>query len=156
VKLKLDPALDAFTLSRPLALGVQYPFDWGFVPSTRAPDGDPVDVLVLHDASTYPGVVIACEPIGVVRCSQRRPDGSGRERNDRVIAVPEAAPRQEGVRDARDLPERTRQEIEQFFQIAILLTGKETSFEGWEGRESAERLVEEGIRASRRAGGEAA
>ena len=151
VKLKLDPALDAFVLSRTLALGVRYPFDWGFIPSTRAPDGDPVDALVLHEAATYPGVVIACEPIGVVRCSQRRPDGSGRERNDRVIAVPEAAPRLEGVRDAHDISERTRQEIEQFFQLAILLTGKDASFEGWDGREAAERLIEEGIRVARQA-----
>lgn len=150
-KLRLDPALDAFVLSRSLALGVQYPFDWGFIPSTRAPDGAPVDALVLHETATYPGVVIACEPIGVVRCSQRRPDGNGRERNDRVIAVPEAAPRLEGIRDARDIPERVRQEIEQFFQLAILFTGKDASFEGWDGREAAERLIEEGIRAAREA-----
>ena len=59
--------------------------------------------------------------------------------------MPQAAPRQAWLRDASELPERMRQEIEQFFQIAVLLAGKDAIFEGWEGREAAERMVEEGI-----------
>jgi hypothetical protein len=31
--------------------GMTFPYDFGFVPSTEADDGDPVDVLVLMSAS---------------------------------------------------------------------------------------------------------
>lgn len=50
LKLKYDLKLGAFTVSHSLPIGLSYPFDWGFVPSTQAPDGDPLDVLILHEA----------------------------------------------------------------------------------------------------------
>ena len=66
VKLKYEIKLGAFTVAHSLPLGLSYPFDWGFVPSTHGPDGDPLDILILHEASTYPGVVLPCRPLGVV------------------------------------------------------------------------------------------
>jgi inorganic pyrophosphatase len=87
VKLKYDIELGVFTVSRGLPLGMSYPFDWGFVPSTRAPDGDPLDVLVVHEAATYPGALLPCRPLGIVEMEQDDKDGR-RERNDRVIVIP--------------------------------------------------------------------
>ena len=52
-KLTYDPDLKVFTLSKSLMVGLTYPHDWGFVSSTTAEDGDPVDVLVIHDAATF-------------------------------------------------------------------------------------------------------
>jgi inorganic pyrophosphatase len=49
------------TLSKSLILGLSYPYDWCFVPSTKGEDGDPIDVLVLHDAATSPGLVLKCK-----------------------------------------------------------------------------------------------
>ena len=45
VKLKYEIKLGAFTVAHSLPLGLSYPFDWGFVPSTQAPDGDPLECL---------------------------------------------------------------------------------------------------------------
>ena len=42
-KLEFDPKLSVFTLAKPLMAGLSYPYDWGFIPSTRAEDGDPLD-----------------------------------------------------------------------------------------------------------------
>src|SRR3954469_8374319 len=50
-KLEFDPKFGAFTLAKPLLTGLTYPYDWGFIPSTKAEDGDPLDVLIIHDAS---------------------------------------------------------------------------------------------------------
>src|SRR4029079_9060474 len=90
-KIKWEPELGSFALSRPLPLGMAYPHDWGFVPGTRAADGDPVDAMVLSEGTTYPGLVIACRPIGVLRLEQNRKQGGGRERNDRILAVAASA-----------------------------------------------------------------
>jgi inorganic pyrophosphatase len=142
VKLAWDASLGAFTLSRPLTMGLVYPFDWGFIPSTRAPDGDPLDCMLLIDAPTYPGVVIPARPIGVVRVSQKKKRGGGRERNDRVLAVPVDAPRQRDLRDARRLALRIRRELDHFFTAAVALEDKDARILGWGGPAEAQRLVD--------------
>ena len=114
VKLKYDIKLGVFTVSRGLPLGMSYPFDWGFVPSTRAPDGDPLDVLVVHEASTYPGALLPCRPLGVVEMDQDDKDGK-RERNDRVIVIPSWHDRLGELERASELPSALREEIEHFF-----------------------------------------
>src|SRR5687768_6032391 len=87
VKLKYDVELEAFKLSRPLPVGLFYPFDWGFIPGTKGPDGDPIDGAILADYSTPTGTVVPCHLIGVLEIEQN--DGKGsRQRNDRVIGVP--------------------------------------------------------------------
>jgi hypothetical protein len=70
VKLKYSPELKAMSISRPLVLGVTYPCDWGFVPSTESPDRDPLDAAIWWDVTTYPGVVIPCRALAVVRVEQ--------------------------------------------------------------------------------------
>jgi inorganic pyrophosphatase len=84
-KLKFDVKLGIFTLAKPLLAGLTYPYDWGFIPSTRAEDGDPLDVLIIHDAATYPGLVLKCRPIGVLEVAQSTKQK--KERNDRIFAV---------------------------------------------------------------------
>src|SRR5436853_4215009 len=86
VKLRFDPDMKVFTVARALTLGLSYPFDWGFIPGTKADDGDPVDALAVHDTSTFPGVVLPCRALGVVDVSQK--DEGGRTQNPRLILMP--------------------------------------------------------------------
>ena len=151
VKVRFDPDVGTFELARVLVLGVAYPYDWGFFPSTLAPDGDPLDVLVYHDAPTYPGVVIPSRAIGVVRLTQKRHrnGAGGREHNDRIIAVPDD---DERYSDARLLHKRVRKEIEEFFVANALMQNKGVKIEGWGGPKEAKTLVRKAQR-SYEAGG---
>jgi inorganic pyrophosphatase len=130
-KLEYDLKLRAFTLAKPLLAGLTYPYDWGFIPSTRAEDGDPLDVLVIHDAATYPGLVLRCKPIGVLEVLQTTKDG--KERNDRVFAVPDRSPFEGELQDVRRLPARAVDELEKFFQATDALEDKKLEFLGWRG-----------------------
>jgi inorganic pyrophosphatase len=140
-KLEFDPELQAFTLSKSLILGLSYPYDWGFVPSTKGEDGDPIDVLVLHDAATSPGLVLKCKIIGVLEVIQK--DGKQKIRNDRVIAVPRDSHREKSEEDARDLSKQIRQEIEKFFVATDELEAKELQFLGWKGPKTGEKLIDQ-------------
>jgi hypothetical protein len=51
-KFAFDPEEHIFELKKVLPAGMTFPYDFGFVPSTKADDGDPVDVLVLMDEPT--------------------------------------------------------------------------------------------------------
>jgi inorganic pyrophosphatase len=134
-KLKYSPTLGTFVLSRPLALGVAYPFDWGFVPGTRAPDGDPVDALVLSDVETFPGVVVCCRAVAVLQVEQNSKHG-GRERNDRIIVEPVPT-----RRPAMPLVDRVKQELEAFFVAATVGEGKALEILGWADAAAADALV---------------
>ena len=141
MKLKWDPRLGAMSVSRPLNLGLSFPYDWGFVPSTEGPDGHPIDALVYWDVSSYPGVVIPCGAIGLVKVDQRGDGGDTRVRNDRIkIALP-AKVRREHIAAPDDLPARIREELNQFFLAATALEGKDARILGWAGPDEAVALI---------------
>jgi len=141
-KFKYDANLDAFTLSRPLVDGLAYPFDWGFVPSTGAADGDPLDALILWDCSAYPGVVLPCRAVALLEAEQNSKRRTGqRERNDRILVVPEPAPRWAWLKDMGDLPDRMKKELEAFFLAVVALENKDLAFLGWRPAAKALELI---------------
>jgi inorganic pyrophosphatase len=149
VKLAYDAAVGAFTVTRALALGITYPFDWGFVPGTLADDGDPLDALALHDSATFPGVILPCRPLGVVDVTQR--GKNGREDNPRLILIPTWHDRLGQLQKARGLPPALKRELEQFFVSATFFTHKDVRVAGWRGPDAAMELVGRLRRDTRRA-----
>jgi inorganic pyrophosphatase len=134
-KLSFDSKLNVFTLSKPLLTGLTYPYDWGFVPSTKAEDGDPLDILIIHDTATYPGLVLQCTPIGILEVLQT--SNGKKERNDRIFAVPDRSPFEGDLQDIRHLPRRAVEELEKFFQASDALEDKKLEFLGWTGPDRA-------------------
>jgi inorganic pyrophosphatase len=65
-KFAFDDDQKVFELKKVLPAGMTFPHDFGFIPSTKAEDGDPTDVLVLIDEPAYPGCLIKCRPIGII------------------------------------------------------------------------------------------
>ena len=65
-KFAFDPEEHIFELKKVLPAGMTFPYDFGFVPSTKADDGDTADVLVLMAEPAFPGFGLSCRPIGVI------------------------------------------------------------------------------------------
>jgi inorganic pyrophosphatase len=130
-KFKYDAVSGLMMLSRPLPSGVAYPYDWGYIPGTRAADGDPLDAIVIWEGASFPGILIPCRLVSVLRVEQTNLESGKRERNDRVLAVPAKAPRLQSLRGLSDVTERQRAELEHFFQAAVAFEGKNVSMLGW-------------------------
>jgi len=112
VKFKLDPQSQHYIFDRVLPPGLRFPFNFGFVPNTKAEDGDPADVIVFLDEAILPGCIATCRVLGVIRAEQTE-DGRT-DRNDRIIAVPvkdRAAPQH-----LNQLPAGYVDDIERFFR----------------------------------------
>lgn len=126
-KLKYNARLETFELQRFIS-NAGYPYDWGFVPSTLAQDGDPLDAMVLHDGCTWPGVVIPSVAIALLRLTESKEGEPETRRNDRLIAVPAAALARGA---AFEIAPKTRDALEQFFVATGELARKRVSIEGW-------------------------
>jgi inorganic pyrophosphatase len=68
-KFAFDPDDHIFELKKVLPSGMTFPYDFGFVPSTKADDGDPIDVLVLMDEPAFSGMCAVMSPDW---CDRRR------------------------------------------------------------------------------------
>ena len=51
--IKYDEEHGLWQLSKVLPLGASFPFDFGFIPSTRGEDGDPLDALIFLEERTF-------------------------------------------------------------------------------------------------------
>jgi len=147
VKLKYDAELQILSLSRPLPVGLIFPYDFGFVPSTKAADDDPVDVMVLWDVASFPGVVLECRAVGVVRVRQNRENHrrTSRIRNDRILAVPTEAPRDRPGTITSAARRRLRDEISNFLVAVTILEGKDATILGWGGPGEATALIRKSL-----------
>jgi len=113
-KYKYDRALGVFRVSRVLPAGSVFPYDFGSIPQTRAPDGDPLDVLVLGVAPSFPGCVVTARLLGVLHAEQL--EAGRRVRNDRLIAVAETPVNRSRLKELQSLQPDELRDIEHFFE----------------------------------------
>src|SRR5580704_3957934 len=133
-----------FELKTVLPAGMAFPYDFGFVPSTQADDGDPVDVLVLMDEPAFPGCTLMCRPIGVIQGIQG--PLRAKERNDRIVAIERDAHSWADIKTMKDLGKDFERELEEFFVNYHRLSGQHYHLAGVKGPKRAWRLVKSSIR----------
>lgn len=112
-KYKFNEKTRRMKLSKVMPEGMMFPYDFGFIPGTKAEDGDPLDVLVLSDEPMFPGCEVECRLVGVIEANQKE---KGKEnRNDRIVAVAEGSVLYAGIKELSDLEAGVLKQIEQFF-----------------------------------------
>jgi inorganic pyrophosphatase len=143
-KLSFDDERGVFVLKKALPAGLAFPFDFGFVPQTLAGDGDPIDVLVLLDGATPPGVLVEARLVGAIELEQRDPKkGRTWQRNDRLLAVGALSRTFGRVRALEQLPRELVDDVERFFVTYSTALGKELRVLGRAGAERANALLDE-------------
>jgi inorganic pyrophosphatase len=113
-KFAYEPKLGLFRHKKVLPAGMEFPYDFGFIPSTRAEDGDPLDALLLMDEPAHPGTLMRCRTVGIIEGEQKQ-EGSDPERNDRVLLVSEYSAQYAHVKDISDLDKKLLKALQNFF-----------------------------------------
>jgi inorganic pyrophosphatase len=138
-KFKFDAAARNFKLSKVLPEGMVFPYDFGYLPATKAEDGDPLDILVLTDEPLFPGCLVDCRLLGVIEAEQE--EGGERARNDRLIAAASASLLYSGMNSLEDLNPVVLKEIQEFFVNYQRVRGVKVTILGRKGPEQARKLI---------------
>ena len=134
-----------FLLKKILPAGTSFPLDFGFIPGTKASDGDPLDVLVVMEQGTYPGCLLRCRPVGIIKGEQTKKDNPKKERNDRVIAVPDASKDYAHIRDIKNLNEDHVRDLAHFFMYYNEMEGGSYSLLSTDGPRAALSAIKDAV-----------
>ena len=145
-KFKYEPDSRIFLLDSVLPAGASFPFDFGFVPSTKGEDGDPIDVLILMDEPAFVGAVVRARLIGAIQAEQTEEGETFR--NDRLISIASTSHAYRGVEVLDALPPNLVDEIEHFWISYNAIKGKTFRPIGRVGTRGAKHLVNEASTAS--------
>ena len=119
------PDTPFFKLKKILPAGMVFPYDFGFIPDTKGEDGDPLDVIVISEFNSFPGIIIKCRIIGGIKAEQSAKEGSKNMiRNDRFLAIPACSNIFQDVTEVKDLPKQIMDQLEDFFIDYNKLEGK--------------------------------
>jgi inorganic pyrophosphatase len=143
-KFNYDPESNLFMLGGLLPAGMMFPFDFGFIPSTRGDDGDPLDILVLMDAPAHVGCLIEVRLIGVISAEQTQ-DGKS-ETNDRLLGVASHSYNHQDLTTIEDVNKTLLSQLEQFFVSYNKQRGKKFRITGTGGPGKAIKLLKAGAK----------
>jgi inorganic pyrophosphatase len=138
-KYAFDKKTGLFKLKKIMPAGMIFPFDFGFIPDTTGEDGDPLDAMIISEFASFPGCMIECRPIGVLKAEQK--SKKEKIRNDRYFFVPVLSKQFEHIDSLDDMPENQLKEIEEFFIQYNKIEEKEFHVLGIESPKTAIKLL---------------
>jgi inorganic pyrophosphatase len=130
-----DSDQQVFALKKVLPEGMAFPHDFGFIPSTTALDGDPIDVLVLMDQPAFTGCLLQCRLVGIIEGKQTKKGKT--ERNDRLLAVANTSHTHSNIKSIKDLNKSLLLEVEKFLMNYHADDDQEFKVIGWKGPDAA-------------------
>ncbi len=130
-KYEYDEEAHVYRLDRVLSSAVFYNFDYGFIESTRADDGDHTDALLIIDEPTFTGCHVWGRPIGGLEMR----DEHGFDFKTLCVAIGD--PHQQHIESLDQMRPHRLVEIEHFFNTYKLLENKAVDIAGWRDREFA-------------------
>jgi inorganic pyrophosphatase len=98
MKYELDKATGMLKADRVMSTSTQYPWNYGLIPRTLAPDHDPLDVLVICSEPIMSNTLVECIPIGVMKMKD------GGDQDDKIIGVFPSDMTYNTIHDYRDMP----------------------------------------------------
>ena len=138
-KLKFDEDSAIFRVHKGMPLGLIFPFNFGYVPSTRGEDGDAVDVLLLADPVFPVGSVVLGQVIGVLEAVQI--EGRRKQRNDRLLARPVEVVSRNPILPTMEFNAELKKSIAGFFIKYNELQGRKFQPHGYSSATAAIRLI---------------
>jgi len=148
VKYEFDKPSGALFVDRILHTPMRYPANYGFVPHTLSPDGDPLDALVVARSPFIPGCVVRARPIAVLNLE----DEHGGDEKLVCVPVDSTFPYYTQVYEKNDLPQIVFDQIEHFFtHYKDLEKEKWVRVGTWGGAQEAKDVVLEAIERAKKA-----
>lgn len=146
VKYELDKKTGHVFVDRFQSMPVAAPANYGSFPRTIAPDGDPLDGVLLSRHPVQSGAFVRVRPVGAIRTVD------GPHKDDKILVVPagEIDATYDAVRDVKDVPAAERERIAAYFRVYKTLTGGgEGKILESVGREGADAIIREALDAYR-------
>lgn len=136
-KYEIDPTTGKIKLDRVLYASMVYPTEYGSVENTLAPDGDPLDILVVCDNPSFPGCYVPARVLGYLEMTD------GGKTDYKLISVVDCDPRYSNYRELNELPDFILREIRNFFENYKVLQGIDVTTGDYHDKEDAIKIIDE-------------
>ena len=135
-KFEIDEKTHRVKLDRVLYSAMNYPAEYGYIEKTLSDDGDPLDILLISNAATYPGCIVKARILGYLKMMDRG------MLDYKLISVVDADPRFNEIQELSDLPQFRLEEIKDFFTNYKKLENIEVKVESYHSKEEAMKILE--------------